>query len=433
MAAYGVSSEFDYFQSNIISGDIEDEYVVAFNTTQAIQEKLPLEFTIPAEPGVYRDLNNTVLEVTCKVAAANGGNIAANLAVAPVNLLLHALFKSCEIQLNGKRVTDSNSYYAERAYIEKLLNCPEKILNTRGICEGWYMDECGKTDKIVLRADNAANVNKGFVARSSWCAESKTMKFAGRLHSDLFHQPLDLPDNVKIDIRLDQNKNEKVLMGAADVTSKIVIMSARLLVRSKRLSPDLVLAHKSLLAQRNYRIPFTRVLMKADTIATGATEMVRSSFYQGIKPNRMTIVMVRSTNTTGALTRNPFLFENFALNSICLKVGKDRYPHEELSMDYAQGSYTAAYLNTLASLGLDQGDRALPITPAEWASDYNIYSFKLTPGSVNPLVVHPSQAKPLSIELHVKFSAGVPEPITILAYIEEPALLEIDKFNNVIV
>jgi hypothetical protein len=365
MAAYGVSSEFDYFQPQIIAGDIEEEYVVSIGTKQAVVGKQPLEFTIPAENGVYRDLNNTLLEVVCKIAAQNDANIVANLAVAPVNLTLHALFKSCEVQLNGKRVTDANNYYAERAYIEKLLNCTEKILKTRAVCEGWYMDERGKMDKIVLQDNNAANVNNGFVERNRWCAESKQMKFVGRLHSDLFHQPLDLPDNVKVDIKLDQNPDAKVLMAAAAVTSKIVIMSARLLVRSKRLSPDLVLAHKRLLGSKNYRLPFTRVLVKTDTVANNATEVARNSFHQGLMPSRVTIFMVRSASSTGTLTKNPFLFENFGLTSICLKIGKDRYPHEDLTMDYANGSYYNAYLNTLASLGLDQGDRAIPITPAE--------------------------------------------------------------------
>lgn len=434
MAAYGVSSEFDYFAPQIIAGDIEEEYVVAVGTKQAIVGKQPLEFKIEAEPGVYRDLNNTLLEVTCKVAAQNDANIAADLAVAPVNLTLHALFKSCEVLLNGKRVSDANNYYAERAYIEKLLNCPEKVLKTRGVCEGWYKDEVGKMNNIVLEdAATPANVNKGFVERRSWCTESKQMKFVGRLHSDLFHQPLDLPDNVKIEIKLDQNPDAKVLMAAATVTSKIVIMSARLLVRSKRLDSNLVLAHKRLLDNKNYRLPFTRVVIKNDTVGTGTREVTRNNFHQGVMPSRVTIFMVRSANSNGTLNRNPFFFENFGLTNLWLKIGKDKYPHEDLNMDYATDSYYNAYISTLAALGMDQGDRALPITPAEWASDYNIYSFKLTPGSVNPGVLHTLHANQVVIELQAKFSAALTEPVTIFAYIEEPALLEIDKLGNAIV
>ncbi len=296
------------------------------------------------------------------------------------------------------------------------------------------MDEVGKMNNVVLTdTTTPANVNKGFVERNRWCAESKQMKFVGRLHSDLFHQPLDIPDNVKIEIKMDQYPDTKVLMAAATVTSKIVIMSARLLVRSKRLASDLVLAHKRLADSKNYRLPFTRVVIKNDTVGTGIAGVSRGTFHQGVMPNRVTIFMVRSVNSTGVLNRNPFLFENFGLTSIGLKIGKEKYPHEDLNMDYAADSYYNAYISTLAALGMDQGDRALPLTPAEWASNYNIYSFKLTPGSVNPAVLHASHAKQVTIDFHAKFSAGLPEPITIFAYIEEPALLEIDKLGNAIV
>ncbi len=441
--ALSVSSEFDYFAPQIIAGDIEEEYTLAIGTKQAIVGKQPLEFTIPAENNVYRDLNNTMLEVTCQVVQANGDALLNTAAVAPVNLLLHSLFKSVEVQLNGKRVSDANNYYSERAYVETLLSYPETVLNTRGVCEGWCKDDAESMSSVVL-ADQAGDAqanppvpaikaNKGFVKRNRWCATSRQMKLLGRLHSDLFHQPLDIPDNVKIDIKLDQNPDNKVLMAADTATFKVVLLSARLLVRSKRLSTDLVLAHKQLLDSKNFRMPFTRVVVKNDTVGTGTREVSRSSFHQGAMPSRVTVFLTRSLNSNGAYSKNPFAFENFGLTSIWLKIGKDKYPHEDLTVDYGNGLYHNAYINTLASLGLDQGERAIAITPEDWASSFNVYSFKLTPGSVNPNVLHTLHSQQVVVELHAKFSAALTEPVTIFGYIEEPALLEIDKLGNAIV
>jgi hypothetical protein len=48
-------------------------------------------------------------------------------------------------------------------------------------------------------------------------------------------------------------------------------------------------------------------------------------------------------------------------------------------------------------------------------------------------VLHPVQSQQVVIELQAKFSAPLPEPVTIFAYIEEPALLEIDQLGNAIV
>ncbi len=282
----GLSSEFDYFAKQVIASDIEEEYDIAYGTRQAINGKQPIEFVIEATPDVYRDLNNSLLEVSCKVEQSGGQALAADAAVAPINLVLHSLFKSCEVQLNGKRVSDANNYYTERAYLETVLNCSDEILKTRGVCEGWATDNSARMDAIVTTGET----NAGFIKRRAWSAESKVMKFVGRLHSDLFHQPLDIPSNVQIKIKLEQNPDNKVLMAAANSTFKITLQSARMLVRSKRVSPDLALAHQKFLSKMNYRIPYTKVIMKTDSVATGATDVTRNNFHEGPMPSRITIL-----------------------------------------------------------------------------------------------------------------------------------------------
>lgn len=430
MAALGLSSEFDYFAPQVIAGDILDEYTVAINPTQAVNGKQPIEFVIPSEPDVYRDLNNTLLEVTCKVTQAAGTNLADGTAIAPVNLLLHSMFKSVEVYLNNTRVSDSNNYYAERAYIETLLNTPEDVLKTRTVCEGWEKDDAANMNGITLAG---AGTNSAFVKRNAWIAGSKTMKLVGRLHTDMFHQPLDLPDKVKITIKLDQNQDSKILMAAAASTHKVSILSARLLVRSKKLSPDLSLAHKSLLARRNYRIPYSKVSMKCESLSPGVTEVIRSSFHTGPMPSRVTIFMVKSANLNGAYNLNPFNYENLTATNVSLKVGSTKYPLEDITMDHANGVIYPGYLNTLASLGVDQGARSLAITPDDWSRAFNIYSFKLVPGSVNPNVKHPKHNTACNIELEIKFGTALTDATSILAFIETPALCEIDNLDNIIV
>jgi hypothetical protein len=334
------------------------------------------------------------------------------------------------VYLNNTRVSDSNNYYAERAYIETLLNTPEDVLRTRTVCEGWEKDDAANMNGITLTGNGT---NTAFVKRNAWIKCSKTMKLVGRLHADMFHQPLDMPDKVKISIKLDQNEDKKILMGAATLTHKVSILSARLLVRSKKLSPDLSLAHKSLLARRNYRIPYNKVSIKCESLSPGAAEVTRSSFHTGPLPSRVTIFMVKSANLSGAYNLNPFHYENLAATNVSLKVGSTKYPLEDITMDHANGVIYPGYLNTLASLGVDQGARSLAITPDDWSKAFNVYSFKLVPGTVNPNVKHPKHSSACNIELEIKFAANLTDPISILAYIETPALCEIDNLDNIIV
>jgi hypothetical protein len=432
-AVEALSSEFDYFSPQVISDAIEAEYDVAVPTKSAVSRTQPLEFSIAGEERVYRDLNNSLIEVTCKITNANGTDLAAGAVVAPVNFILHALFKSCEVYVNGKRVSDPSVHYAERAYLEAVLSNDKRVLDSRTVCEGWIKDNAELMDSFILTAADDNQPNDGFVKRNKLCARSRQMTFAGRLHADLFHQPLDIPAGVPLELKLEQNRDSKVLMAAADATFALQIISARLLVRSKRLSPSLILAHQRMLASQNYRIPYTRVTTKQAIVSAGSTTMSLNDFHTGVMPNRITLCMIASTAQNGAYNQNPFNFGNFGLTELSLKVGDRNVPHEPMKMNYAIGNYTLAYLNTLSSLGIDQGDRAISINPEEWASGYNIYCFKLAPGNISTGVLHASVTEAVNVSVSGTFATALPSNVTVLAYIEHPAVLEIDQFKNVLV
>ena len=77
-------SEFDYFAPLPVQGTLLDEYDDPIQPT-ALTARNVLEFVIPANSNVYRDLNNTLLIVKCKVTNANNTDLAADAAVSPVN------------------------------------------------------------------------------------------------------------------------------------------------------------------------------------------------------------------------------------------------------------------------------------------------------------------------------------------------------------
>lgn len=428
----GVPTEFDYFAEQTISSAIEEEYDVAI-PAKTVRRAGPLEFTIPAGDQVYRDLNNSLLEITCKVTQADGANLEADAAVAPVNLLLHALIKSADIQLNGTRVNDPSDLYAERAYLETVMSHTENVLKTRGAAEGWEKDDMSRMNRILLAAANNVEPNGGFVKRARWCAQSRQLTLTGRLHSDLFHQPLDIPAGIQIDVKLALNKDEKVLMAAANATFKVDILAARLLVRTKKLTPSLILAHQRMHSKMRYRIPYTRVSMKTVVLPTGSRALAENDFITGPMPSRVAICFVTSTSQSGTYNENPFNFQNFSLTNLWLKVNDRTVPHEPLAMNYTTHDYNCAYLNTLASLGMDQGDRALAITREEWASGCNVYVFKLTPGEIGTGVFHATNAGAAHISVNATFGAATTAPVTVIAYVEQPSLLEIDESNKPVV
>ena len=84
-------SEFDYFNPAIIQSAIVPEYEDVISSVNAINPSTStglnnLEFNIPGAADLYRDLSNSYLMVKIKVTTSTGGDLADNVAIAPVNL-----------------------------------------------------------------------------------------------------------------------------------------------------------------------------------------------------------------------------------------------------------------------------------------------------------------------------------------------------------
>jgi hypothetical protein len=80
-----------------------------------------LEFLIPPEEGLYRDLSNTLVALKVKLTKGDGSATVATDPVAPVNLLFSSLSESFDVRLDGVTVAHQNALHAYRAHMETLL------------------------------------------------------------------------------------------------------------------------------------------------------------------------------------------------------------------------------------------------------------------------------------------------------------------------
>ena len=428
-------SEFDYFRPRVLQASIVNEYDEAILCSNLTPHGSTLDFEIPGVSNIYRDLSNSYLEVKCKVMKGVGDNAAALVAadvVAPVNNMLHSLFSDCEISVCGARITDKESHYAYRAVIESLLSAPPEILETRSKVAGWLHDKDAESmDRLLLAAANDVEPNKQFVTRRKQIVNSRSLTLVGRLHADLFHQDLDLPPNCRINIKLTRSKNEFVLLAAENSNFAVHITSAKLYVRSKEVNAEVIEAHREILKEHNFSIPFTQVNIKTYQIAANMTSATISSVFSDKLPRRMVIALVQQDRVTGKYSLNPFKFQHFNLQALTLTVGGQSIPSDPLTMDYENQDYQRAYLSTLSALGLDVGNNGLTLTPELWESAYNLYAFKLVPGPIKASIE--STRTKSSVNLNFKFKAQTPAPIEVLIYSETNHALEITATNKTLI
>ena len=423
-----VPSEFNLFEKPVFQNSILEEYDEAIDPTSTLQEGSPITFSIPAVSDLYRDLNNSMLHIKCKIANANGTNAQANV-VGPVNLALHSLFANVEMEVKEKLVTDPSQLYPYRAFFETLINCNKDVLKTRHYAEGWTKDTAGEVEET-----DPAGANAGLTARATRFNQSTVVNLMGRLHLDLFHQDKCIPGNVPIRIRLIPNNNRFLLKTAAPGQNaqenyKVVITSARLYIRTKKLSPQLVLAHQQMLQETNYVIHYTKVALKKYTIAQNSFTANFNALYQGQLPDRVIVCLVRDDALTGSYQLNPFNFNHYNMNFISMTVNGDGFPKVPLQPNYAHGDYIREYMVMLAELGYDTGPHAMDLTATEWTNGYHFVVFKLTPGPIG--TIH-SPARSGVANLELKFAQGTPHNISMICMEQHDATMEIDKFGNVI-
>jgi hypothetical protein len=368
--------------------------------------------------------------VKIKITKSDGAALAATDKVGPVNLTLHSLFSNVSVTLCGKEISEKDTLYPYRAYLESLLTYTPNVLKTRLAAEGWYKDDAAQMEAIFLATAGGNTANSGFEARVKAAPESAAWVLIGRPHVDLFHQPLDLPPNCGLTLKLTPSASAFHIMEVSTGTSKVILLEARLFVRTKKVAPELVLAHKEMLQKGNMRFPLKRVTVSRYGIATGFTSVSIPMNFPAKLPKRVFIDLVSNIASTGQRDKNPFNFKNFGLKDLSLTVNGVQLPMNGLQMDYATKDYTRAYINTLQALGLDTDNRAIDISHKDFGGGYTIYGFKIAPGPVGG-VVHTLANSVGSVVANLTFAEALAENVDMIVLAETPAIVEIDKLSSV--
>jgi len=406
---------------------VEKEYDRDISPISAIQAGSPIEFQIAGCSNFYVALNKSYIDIQCQVQLPDGGNLPADATVGPANLFPHAMFSIIELHLNGKQITEPTNHYPYRAYFETLVNTQANVLEKRHRIEGWTFD----TEGQFAVTNAAAGANVGLVARRAWIHQSRTVRFLFRPHLDLFHQDADIPPNTDIRLRLIPSRNSFCLLAnVGDIAYRVHIVSTRLWLRTREVTPSCLLAHQQKLhSGLSYHISMPTVRMKTLAIPAGTQRFEFDNLYMGLLPHRLLFAMVLDEHMSGTYLSNPFFFQHFQLNNISIRVNGEQIPRVAYAPDFAEatGDYNREYLGTLSALDWDrESDKTLCISPNQWAAGYTFFAFKLFP---NQSQVHPSG----SIRLEIRFAGATANNVNIILLAESTGAIEIDKYKNILI
>src|SRR3977135_3996023 len=213
----------------------------------------PIQIDAPRAEGIYTDLANSFLSISCSIAAgASDAALAATNKVALVNLALLSLFKDVTLFNNKQKVEGDSQIYAYKSYIYNLLAASVACKKHQLAASGWVTDDAKKFD---------GESNKGYKARKLWTATvsngtSKVCHMAGPLFLDVAMQKQYLTDKMNLTFKFTRNSHAFALQSfetseATSETFKIRFLTMSLWLRRVRVAPSVIVGHLKGLGSQN--------------------------------------------------------------------------------------------------------------------------------------------------------------------------------------
>lgn len=341
------------------------------------------------------------------------------------NDIAHSNHDNSFLEPIPKLISPPNNTYAYRAYIENLLNYAPAAKKSHLTCGLWYEDTAEKMD-------STDNSNEGFRSRQKMASESKELEMIGHLHGDLFNQEKFLINGVDMCVKLVRSRESFNLMASsADVKLKVCITDATLIIRRARINPSVLLAHQKVLASTTAKYPITRAEVKVLTIPTGVQGKTLDNIFLGQVPKRCIVGFVNNAAFNGSLTKNPFNFENYAINTFCLYIDGNQIPSKALQPSFESNIYTTVYHTLFSGTGIHFLNEGNGISREQYAKGYCLLAFDLTPDLSANSASHWNLIKHGSVRLEVRFESALTQTINCIVYAEFDNVIEIDKNRNV--
>lgn len=341
------------------------------------------------------------------------------------NNLLHSIFKTAQMSINNKIITQSPQHYAYKAYFENLLGYTHDAKIALTTSWGFFLDQDSK--ESFDNDDNVSTILKPSTIDKT--GKGKIIDLCGKLHLDMCMQPKALLGGTKVNIKLIPNVKEFYLTFKPDVQIRNVrFIKATLSVPKLKLNPLIVEAQNLALAKGNAKYPITRGEIKQINIPAGQTDIIIPNHFSGQFPRRIFVTFVENSAFNGDLNKNPFNFKTYKLNYLTTYKDGVQYPSIPYTPDFDLNKYTREYLSVFDTLNVFNADCYLTMERSFYTRGNTIYGINyasdlcddyLKSGYIDP-------KKEGALGFHIKFKEAPTDTVVMIVYFELDSFIEID-------
>ena len=409
----------------------------------------PVDFQI--EPNTeYLDLSQSEFELELKLKKADGTALTAEAASSLflTNNFAHSLFKQISVRFNNTLISPQTDTYAYKAFMDTLLNFDrddgETILTPQGWTNGLNppLGPLTANQLDVTHADHLALPESERFALKRMREEygkyvDKTHVLRFKPMIEVFHLSKLLVPGVQMGIQLFFNTPNFFTIqyrGADVMRLHVDDIKIKLLLCQVELNQDLYRSLAQSMTRQIVSYPTVRSEVRTYNLA--ATERLKeiNNPFQNRTPNLILVGLVDSAAFNGDVTKNPFAFQKFNLQSIKQLVKGEEYPYETLELAHDSDQLDMrGYHRFLEATGCLRKNKGNMVTRKEWGRGRSCTLFAFdnaANGSLHSPVLNPKLSGEL--QLMLQFGADPGTPITVIVYGEFENLLEVDSNKAVL-
>lgn len=397
-------SELDLFKVPPTQTVIENIYDVEYRPVGSLTKSSVYEFSVPASEH-YTDLAATYLYAKMKITSDP-----ATEKVMLVNNYAASLFEQLDVYLGNVNITPGNSLYHYQVCLEDLFF---------------------RYDSPV---DDCQLINPDDKKRSDRAAGGKVFDLIIPIRAPMFQQEKFLIDGVPITLRLKCAPASFGVVAKDNVKVSTEFSQLSLFIRRVKLFPQVQMAITGSLAKQPASYYFQRNEMKSFLLTSGFAATSIDNVYNGQLPQKVILGLVSDKAFAGAVSKNPFNFENVKVNDLSLVVNGMKIPSSSYKPDFTNDLFMREYFNIFRSLNREYSVPNININYQDFKSKYPLYVFDLTDdGTLTNESGALSLVKRGNVRIDLQLQEALKEGVHIIVFGIYDSLLQIDASRNIVV
>jgi hypothetical protein len=418
--------DFDLFGLPPTQLTVEKDVYTEHRPISILSSNSVVQFVVPTNMDEYVQLRETLLYLKFKINLKKKDASAVSAEdwkkVAPVNYLLHSMFRQIDFEIAGKSITLSPQTYAYKARFEYDLGFTDDAKKSHLTAAGAYDDV---SEKVTIGENRSKLITPATV---NTFGTGDSIELMGKLHLDMAFQPRALLGGTQFKLTLVPNEPKFFLMNSdSNIIPEVVFENAILYVHRSKITWPVLEAHNVALGKSNAKYPICRSHVKAFNINSGNIDVSIDNAISGQLPRRVFLAMVTNDAFNGNYTKNPFNFEHFKLNHLAIYLDGEQYPLNAYKPNFEQKLYVREYMGLYEALNQLNTDSTLTLTKSQWAAGNTIFGFNFAPdladdcnkmGYANPI-------RKGSLRIDLKFASALTETINVLLYCEYDNIVEL--------